>query len=909
MPDAAARVVGVLTVDRELTVALWDPWVAGATGIAAERAVGTPLTALVPTLEERHLLARIRRVIEDGVVQVLAPAFHHYLIPCPPRQPSRHFHLMQQHVTITPWRRDGAIVGAVISIEDVTARLDRERELAADLRSADEAIRLRATQELAAAEAGPAALVDAFADASWRVRRAAVTAVAERSGEEVVAALTAALEAQNRDFSVLNATLSALALSGEDVLPGLLELFGSDDPGVRVYVALVLGQLGSTRAVPPLLDALGDPDENVRFHAIEALGRLRARSAAPQIAAIAAAADFYLAFAALDALAAIGDGTVAPALVPLLDRPELAAAAADALGRIGDEDVVGVLAARLSAAAAPVAAIAGALALLHRRFVAAYDEGALIADLARTALDPEAARRLVGELPSADEAALPDLVLVLSWVDHAGVIDALTALLAHRGVRPYVVDTLVRHGRAAVPALVAQLDGEDLETRQAAAAALGRIGSPEAVPPLLAALADAPGLAVVAAAALGAIGERSAFGPLLELLAHPDAGVRHAAIAALNSLGHPELPDRVAELLEAPEPHVREAAARIAGYFGYAHCAGALLRMCDDPDERVRRAALENIVFCAPELAADALADALAGGGVQVRAAAAQAAAHLGGPAAVALVGSALDDSDPWVRYCAARAAAQLDTTRLASRLTRLAADGAAPHVRVASIDALGRTGSEGAAAALAPLAQEPDMEIARAALRALARLPFPSARGALRAALASGDGERCRAALAALSDGTAADDVIGDVESLVRNARDRQLALDGVRVLGRVGTPAAVDALLRLAEDPLLRADCTSALAQVREDQLHALGRGLQAEAADVRCAVVEALARRKHPDASRLIASALEDRFAEVRLAAAHALRRMDVRAAEQELAAAASRDEDGAVRQAAQKALVRP
>src|SRR5215210_6980139 len=90
---------GVLTTDRELVVRSWDGWLEDATGIPAEAALGQPLAGLFPDVEARGLLPRLRRVADEGAVEVLAPAFHQYLIPCPPRGTAGHYARMQQHVT------------------------------------------------------------------------------------------------------------------------------------------------------------------------------------------------------------------------------------------------------------------------------------------------------------------------------------------------------------------------------------------------------------------------------------------------------------------------------------------------------------------------------------------------------------------------------------------------------------------------------------------------------------------------------------------------------------------------------------------------------------------------------------------------------------------------------------------
>src|SRR5215813_11804899 len=102
--------IGIFTTDSHLVIQVWDAALAQLTGISEETASGQKLTTLVPELEQRGLLKRFRRSLLEGVVEVLAPAFHHYLIPCAPVTPAKHFDQMQQRVTIAPLRDDDTIV-------------------------------------------------------------------------------------------------------------------------------------------------------------------------------------------------------------------------------------------------------------------------------------------------------------------------------------------------------------------------------------------------------------------------------------------------------------------------------------------------------------------------------------------------------------------------------------------------------------------------------------------------------------------------------------------------------------------------------------------------------------------------------------------------------------------------------
>ena len=871
---------GRLTVDRALVVRSWDAWLAEATGIPADAACGHPLAALFPEVEARGLAARLRRVAEEGAVEVLAPAFHQYLIPCAPRGPAGHFAHMQQHVTLSPLRVDGEIVGVSAVIRDVTARREGERRIADRLRGASEEARLGALDALAAAGASADVLVDAFADPSWRVRDAAVGAVVRHGGEGVVEVLTRVLREQHRDPPVLNATLSALAGSGEDVVPPLLALLESPDADLRLYVALALGLRGDPRAAPALERALDDADANVRFHAVEALGRLGARAAAPRLAEIAESRDFFLSFAALDALAAIGDETVARRILPLVDDELLRPAALGALGRLGGEEVVAALAALLERGEVPAAEVAGALSAIHDRYQDGFGDGDGIARLARAVVHPAGAARLAAALAEASSADAAVLACVLSWLPGAGGEEALAGALSDPGARAAAVEGLVRRGARAADALLPRLAGLDEEALRAAVLALGRIGSPIAVPGLLALLDSSPEAAVGIAGALGAIGDARAFEPLLGLLDHARAQVRHAAIGALASIGHPGLRARVAELLASPSPALRESAARIAGYVGYPECADPLLALCRDADEGVRRAAVEHAANLDDPRAAAVLREVLRGDTPACRAAAARAAGRLPPDQAAALLAEALADGDLWVRYYAARAAAAAGAARLAAALAERARRDPAVPVRIAALQALAELGGAPAVPALAALADDPEPEVRLAALAALGGADHPEALRVLRAALRADDAEARRTVLESVEG--AAPALAADLAAVARAERDPVMARGAVFALLRAASPEAVRLLAALAAGPALRDACVQALARLPADRLEILAEGLRTGRGEAREAILDALGHARGAAAERLAAGALDDPSPAVRRAAELALARLDLRAA---------------------------
>ena len=126
--------IGILTTDTELVVTTWDAGLERMTGIAAETARGRRLDDIVPDIRTRMILDLIREPLVSGSAQVLAPAIHRYLIPCRPIETSEEFDHMQQRVVVGALRDEHQVVGLVMSIEDVTGRLERERQLSRQLR-------------------------------------------------------------------------------------------------------------------------------------------------------------------------------------------------------------------------------------------------------------------------------------------------------------------------------------------------------------------------------------------------------------------------------------------------------------------------------------------------------------------------------------------------------------------------------------------------------------------------------------------------------------------------------------------------------------------------------------------------------------------------------------------------------
>ncbi len=159
-----------------------------------------------------------------------------------------------------------------------------------------------------------------------------------------------------------------------------------------------------------------------------------------------------------------------------------------------------------------------------------------------------------------------------------------------QGHRPEALETAARTlggigDRSACPVLVELLDASDPMVRTAAAGALGRAGTPDAVEPLIDALRhdDDWRVRAKAASSLGELSDPRATGPLAEALRDPAWRVRQDAAAALVSV-----PNGIHALIEAvtgTDPFARDAALYQLGISGVIDRARRRIESGEDAED------------------------------------------------------------------------------------------------------------------------------------------------------------------------------------------------------------------------------------------------------------------------------------------------------------------------------------
>lgn len=118
-----------------------------------------------------------------------------------------------------------------------------------------------------------------------------------------------------------------------------------DDPRIRQYLSMVLGNLGDRRATPVLIETLADPSVDTRIYAALALGRLKDPAALPPLIAQLQGNENDVRKAAAYALGEIGDKrALDPLAATFTDgEPNVRFNAAIAAARMGDTRAIGVI--------------------------------------------------------------------------------------------------------------------------------------------------------------------------------------------------------------------------------------------------------------------------------------------------------------------------------------------------------------------------------------------------------------------------------------------------------------------------------------------------------------------------------------------------------------------------------------
>ena len=148
-----------------------------------------------------------------------------------------------------------------------------------------------------------------------------------------------------------------------------------------------------------------------------------------------------------------------------------------------------------------------------------------------------------------------------------------------------------------IDALIRQLRFGSPKERIAAAEAVGELGDPRAVPPLLKnlILSDEEEVRIAIVKALGKIGDLQAVPHLIQALGDKKWEVRKYAALALGNLGDPQAVEPLTHALNDSYEKVREAAAEALGKLGDKAAAEALRRFLITHPDAILTLSLSDI--------------------------------------------------------------------------------------------------------------------------------------------------------------------------------------------------------------------------------------------------------------------------------------------------------------------------
>jgi HEAT repeat protein len=633
----------------------------------------------------------------------------------------------------------------------------------------DEELRYRAVLELDGN--APDELDELLArleDESWRVRSAAVQRIAEvDEPAPVVARLLAQLDAGTTVGS-REASAAALVRIGAPVLPALVERLGTLDPGLKLAVVAVLGEIGERRSVPALTACLAEADPNLRATAAEALGKIGGPEAAAGLLAALDSDDLTLQASALDALCLIRVAPPCYRLARLMGDRSLRPAAYRSLGPSDEAAALELLAGGLSERSRPAREAAlGAIGQQRARRGAEPLSPLATAAKEAAARDPGVADACVAALQSSEPFVPIGALAVLTWVADARHAAAMARLADDDRYRPLVEEALEAMPRgselvarlsqvipelsplarltaygalaeagdaSALQALIYGASDDDPHVQAEAIAALGRLGDPRSVPALAGLLGDdLPSLSGVAASALTRVAEASPVGRravLLECRGRAAASPSSAIFRILGAVGESEDLRLIRDGLAGRSVVGRMAAAASVAALGHR----GLLRGQHLPE---LIAALGDVTWSVRAAAARAF----------VELALANQEQRLGDPTtgehpicAQAMGGllGALSDPEPAVRAAAVEALGACGRPEHAARIAEVAAEPAgSPLVAVAALQALARLGVATAEVLRRGL-DHADAEVAKEAVACAVGLAGDAGAGLLRQAAAS---------------------------------------------------------------------------------------------------------------------------------------------------------------------------
>jgi cellulose synthase operon protein C len=710
--------------------------------------------------------------------------------------------------------------------------------------------------------------------------------------------------------------------------PHLMRALEDPDERVRLAAARALGKGGALAAVPVMIEWLANSRQEVRSVAVAALGAIGGAEATAALTRSLSDPDATVRKDTVKALGAIGgrgNPTVVIALIPRLedDKAEVRLATIGELEELGDRRAVIPLVARFGDTGVAVRSAAV-------RAVGKLGDRSAVPALIRLMNDPDESVRMaavgsLGAIGAVDAIdALTEQLNSGGDAYRAKVAYALGQIAGAAGANPAGEDamrTLVVNlaqapaarsaarealrvaGKAAVPALVAHLQGRLAGDPTTAVELLAEAGDRRATATLAAELERGRVAMPKVLRALGGTGDPDALVPVLRALSSKDAAIRLAAMEALRPLigTDARAGDVLIEHLSDDDLEIRVLAAEYLGILRVGAAAAKLAALAGPGNPiRLRRAAIDALGEIGRPEATQTLVGILREGPPELHRAAATALSYIADPSAIAFLASQAQADRGPTRHEVVRALGATLRGRGDARargILRKLVDEGTTKVSLAAIGGLAAARDRADAPLLRSLVEQGGSDRRRAAAWALGEMQDPGSIDVLAAALSTRD-----------------DRLVGDAawalgQILVAAPKDARAAAIADRwlYLGKhAGWAAAINSTGGLARLlwTLPRAERTALLTPPRRAGLQQLAFH---KSRLVRINAAHALASLAgDDDALKALGQLLrEDSSVNVKIAAARALGRLGGPKAAAALKAAEGGKDDPRVREAAREA----
>ncbi len=550
----------------------------------------------------------------------------------------------------------------------------------------------------------------------------------------------------------------------KEAIPILASWLAEPDPQTKAMAAQILGEMGASEAIPSLIRSLGDPDFTVRMRSTNALGKIGGDAVIIALVTRLEDTKSEVRLAAVTQLKALGDARAVIPLVGLFKDTSLnvRVAAHEAVGNLSD--------------AASVPALLRSLSSRDDRIRLATITS--LGNLHALAALP----KLMSELTNAQQASYGKMAYSIAQIaaQHPSAANskaALTALiedLSDRHRRSSAKEALLTAGDAAVPMLIASLNGTIPSDSTAVVELLLQIGNPQATPALIAELDRGRISQKLVLSGLQQLGDQRALLPILSLLEDTDPKVRLRALQTLHAIGghDSESADLVVKRLQDPSPEIQRLAIRYLGMLQSQSSATALEKIAKEAtDLELRAEALTALAAIHSTTSTGVALDILQNGPSSLRVLAADVLSEIASPAALPpLLKMLATPNLPWKHLvidavgCITRGtkndrarkslktiskdsntknalaaiealAAMKDSPK---ELFRQLAVSAEPSRRNAALVALGASGDSSAKEILESALHDANTATSAAAAWALAQLAIPSSKPALQRATRS---------------------------------------------------------------------------------------------------------------------------------------------------------------------------